>query len=242
MRLLLILILITTLNFFGYSAYGQEDIFIERQDRVWLKTQAFGAIAPNYQYMLELQTRYNDSRTKLNVTIVRPAIVYKYTENISLWLGYAFFADLPEREIDFTEYEHRIWQQIFMPITKKESYEIFSRTRLEQRENPIDPQWAWRLRQKYDINLLKLSPSPKIMPYLSDELLINFNNPAWVGQRLIDQNRFYAGIQIPLNNATIVDLRYLYQVEFGIPVNQSNHIFYFKLTLNLDSSPYLRRN
>ncbi len=242
MRLWLTLVLLMLLNLFGYSVYAQEDEFIERQDRVWLKTQAFGAIAPDYQYMVELQTRYNDSAEKLNVAIVRPAVIYKYNENISLWFGYAFFADLPERDIDVPEYENRIWQQMFLDVLERDSYSVFSRTRIEQRESSIDPQWAFRFRQKYTINFLKLLPSSKYLPYVSDEILLNFNNPRWVGERFVDQNRIYIGIQLPINGSTIVDLRYLYQVDFGIPKNLANNILYFKLTLNLDSSPYLRRN
>lgn len=232
-NIFLLLIFIGLIIFYQISD-AQDDPFIERQDLIWAKFAGYGYIskAKGIEYMIELRTEYKTSDNILDVLIFRPAIYYYVTPHVSLWLGYALREDFPDHEDDLGELENRIWEQISWGAVENNHYSIYTRTRLEQRELTTDPQWAWRLRQKQTLKLYYFT-FKSIVPYLADEILLNLNSPEWVGLRFVNQNRFYFGFEIPFNQFTKYEIRYLNQVQFGIPKNRMNHVIYLKLSTRL---------
>lgn len=236
MRLLqLTLIGLFLFNYCGNYIYAQEDDFIERRDIVWFNPVFLGSVTPKYHYMLEFGSAFNNVHPILQGTVVRPAVIYEYNDYISFWFGYAFFTDLPQREIDTYEYENRIWEELFMLVHQNDTYSLFSRTRIEQREDPVTPQWSVRFRQQYTIAFSKFFSSTAYAPFITDEILLNFNNPEFVGERFVDENRLYIGIGFTLTQSTFLNLAYTNQVQFGMPKNRINHILSIQLTLNLAS-------
>lgn len=83
------------------------------------------------RYWLEGQERFGDDSTHLTLTLLRPGLGYALTENLSLWVGYAWVhAGHPLTPNTFEE--NRIWQQLLW-IKRNHSLTFTSRTRMEQR-------------------------------------------------------------------------------------------------------------
>ncbi len=86
---------------------------------------------------LEVQLRFADldEDGHIDQLILRPAVGYQLTENLSIWQGYAWVGNYNQRhtppQSPFFE-ESRIYQQILY-FRKFDSFKITSRTRLEER-------------------------------------------------------------------------------------------------------------
>ena len=59
---------------------------------------------------MEGQARWFENVNHLGQSIVRPGVGYKLSDQVSVWLGYAWVRTHPEGQ-DHTD-EHRIWQQL----------------------------------------------------------------------------------------------------------------------------------
>ena len=169
------------------------------------------------------QARYNFTESEYQTTQSEAGIGYKTSDNLSLWLGYTWLLE----NANATQ-QHRIWQQAFWNILQNNQVYFISRTRLEERKDVHEPQPSVRLRQR-----LQLSFPNKILdkftPIIYDELFVNMNNPPWVNNQLINQNRIFLGIGITLWKKIELQVGYLNQSEPREPENRMNHIIYANL-------------
>lgn len=139
----------------------------------------------------EAQGRLFQSGTRLGQTILRPAIGYKLSKDVSVWLGYGWIYTSPVGK-DATN-EHRIWQQVIWSHAFSWG-KLISRTRLEQRFLVEGRDAGWRFRQfiKY------ASPTFWRRFYLSiwDEVFININGTDWGAKQGLGQNRIFVGLGV----------------------------------------------
>jgi|SaaInlStandDraft_4_1057021.scaffolds.fasta_scaffold03259_7 hypothetical protein len=161
-----------------------------------------------WQWWMEGQGRWFNNASQQGQSIVRPGIGYKLSDQVSVWLGYAWVRTYPERQ-DHTD-EHRIWQQLSW--NKLYSWGgLATRTRLEQRFLNTGNDAGWRFRQflKYTYPIF----SERIYLSLWDEVFVNMNSTDWGAKSGFGQNRLFTGLGF------FVDSKQHYRFELGY-INQ----------------------
>ena len=61
---------------------------------------------------------------------------------------------------------------------------------------------------------------------LGDEVFIQLNQPTWVTNRILSQNRASIGIEFPISKTTSYEIGYLNQFQFQSQ-NQMSNVLYF---------------
>ena len=204
------------------SAYA-----LQQHTRLWLGSDLSGDLfnLSNWEYDVNSQARYNFTGSQYSLTQSEAGLGYKIKPNLSLWLGYTWIIE----NANVTQ-QHRIWNQVLWNILNNDQIHLTSRTRLEERKDIYEPQWSVRFRQR-----LQLTWPKKIFntytPIIYDELFLNFNNPSWVNNQLVNQNRIFIGISIPLWKKIDMQVGYLNQFQFLNPENRMSHIIYGNLNI-----------
>ena len=167
--------------------------------------------ASKWQWWMEGQGRLFNDASRLEQSIIRPGIGYKLSNQVSIWLGYAWINTSPLGEDDTDE--HRIWQQ----LSWNDAYSwgnLATRTRMEQRllNNGNDTGWRFRQFLKYTHPLF----SKRVYLSLWDEAFININSTDWGANSGFGQNRVFAGLGL------FIDAKRRYRFELGY-MNQYEH-------------------
>lgn len=157
-----------------------------------------------WQWWMEGQARWFDNVDQLGQSIIRPGVGYKLTDQVSVWLGYAWIRTQSANN-DHTD-EHRIWQQLSWD--KPYAWgSLSTRTRLEQRFLNTGDDTGWRFRQflKYTHPLF----TERVYLSLWDEVFVNFNDTDWGANSGFGQNRLFAGFGV------FIDSKKHYRFELG---------------------------
>lgn len=209
---------------------------LERDFQSWFSITAIGKthsddkILGRLRYWLEDQERLGADSSRFSQILLRPGLGYALTENLSIWLGYAWiYTGKPNTSSPFEE--DRIWQQLLW--TKTNNYLTFtSRTRTEQRFLENNPKTAYRLRQliKFSVPFKHFN---KMSFVTSDELFIHKNNFVGRNSRGFDQNRYFVGIGYKINPVINTEIGYMNQYirRVGVPDFLAN-IFSLNFSLN----------
>lgn len=194
-----------------------------RNDRqTWLNVTAIGTFHTDNQnnkhlrYWLEGQERIGDDMTHSTQTLIRPGLGYAVTDNLSLWVGYAWIhSSLPLTTSPFNE--DRIWQQMLW-VKPFKSFILTSRTRLEERFFQNNPKTNYRARQLVKI-AIPIKSHPKFSLVSSDEIFIHRNHFIGNDSRGIDQNRIFAGFSYKISSLATTEIGYMNQYirRFGSP-------------------------
>ena len=143
--------------------------------------------------------------------------------------------------------ENRIYQQ-WSAVTPQGVISILHRIRLEQRWRDViindvvmrEKQFSTRLRYlaSFEIRLVENPKGPKLI--ISDEVLVQFGKA--IVNNTFDQNRFFLGLKIPLNDKLSCDVGYMNVLQQSLTGYQYDlsHIFrlffYFNLNMAKDGS------
>jgi long-subunit fatty acid transport protein len=166
-----------------------------------------------WQIHSELQLRNKNLINKSEQLLLRSGIIYKFKENNSLGLGYAFLMNYDGTELflqpDNTE--NRIWQQ-FINRNKINRVNLEHRYRIEQRwkENEYSNRIRYRLQITIPLNKQNIEKGT-ILINMYDEIFLEFDNTPY------DRNRFYTAFGYQFNKNSQIQLGYLSQY-----VNQTN--------------------
>lgn len=173
------------------------------------------------RYWLEGQERLGDDSSRFTQTLLRPGIGYALTENLTLWIGYAWIATGQPITTNPFE-EERMWQQLLWVKTYS-AYTLTSRTRTEQRFLENTPKTAYRIRQliKFSVPFKKNNPLRFVT---SDEVFIHKNDFVGRNSRGFDQNRFFLGLGYQFNQKAATEIGYMNQYvrRVGVPNFQAN--------------------
>lgn len=226
---------------FGGEALAQSPSTFSQDFRLWSPVFITAKLPSSFLAHLEVQPRFADldENGHIDQLILRPAVGYQLTENLSIWQGYAWVGNFNQRhtppQSPFFE-ENRIYQQIL--YTKKfDSFKLTSRTRLEERwiEHVDGTAVRFRtgLRGSYALPM-----APEWAAVVSDEVFVNLNTVGVRGpQAGFDQNRFFVGINRTFSKYFNMDVGYQNQLlnSRSIPnlANQMNHTILFQFFINL---------
>lgn len=203
---------------------------VQQQGKFWPTidlTGSFLGLKP-VLYDLNVQGRYDESTHEYERTLTQAGLGYKLRPNLSSWLGYTWVLDNAN-----ANQENRIWQQLIWDAVSNEQLQVSSRTRLEEREQVHQVEWAIWLRQQVTLQLPQ-KIADRYTPVFYDEIFFNLNNTPWNTHRVVDQNRAFIGIEIPLPllfKQANIQIGYLNQYLFRPVNNMMNHILFVSLNM-----------
>ncbi len=187
----------------------------EQDQQIWIQTVLTSPIIEKdhpLSVSLEYQPRHSNDLSRNDVSILRPALTYKYNSKFSFTLGY-----FSQHAYDFAEIERRLWQQVQF-FEELSLFEYQLRIRLEQRirRNSIingtdDSQVLSRIR--FAFRLQTKQNFYGFSPFLIDEIMFNIDDSKSTGFSKInagyDQNRIFLGVTKQIASRLSVDFGYM---------------------------------
>ncbi|QBR84363.1 DUF2490 domain-containing protein [Legionella israelensis] len=171
----------------------------------------------DFLYSLRTQTRFKNLSLQYDESVSHGEIGYLVAKHTILSQGLTWSY---EKETMGSENILRLWQQLTVG-SKYRLYDLYSRTRLEERRHLTFKSWNFKLRERVRV-LLPLSDHLDIDGF--DEILINLNNPVWVAPGTFDQNRSYIGILGKINQN--VDIRVGYLNRYFFSADRTEHVIH----------------
>jgi hypothetical protein len=169
----------------------------------WALLTLNGKYKSGLRIYAELQPRVGDYSQRLSQFLVRPAVGYQATRNMSLWIGYGWTPSfLPE----FNN-EHRVFQQVLFEDNIGR-VGLINRTRFEQRV--IEGAGGTSLRLRHFVRAsVPLDSKRRWAAVGYNELMLNLNSTPRGPQSGFDQDRIYFGGAYNVDRHTRVELGYL---------------------------------
>jgi hypothetical protein len=174
----------------------------------WANLTATGSISGRLTYFAEVQPRFADDASRLDQLLLRPAIGWRVSDEVTLFQGYARVANYVADGAD--RLEDRSFQQLGWTRRLNARAEIQSRTRLEQRWRSDGDGMGLRLREMIR-GEIALSPSGEGVRALGyAELFVGLKASEW-SRTGFDQLRSFAGLEVPVGGRSTLELGYLNQ-------------------------------
>ena len=210
--------------------------------RLWTPVYLTVSLPSKFIAYMEVNPRIGDDVTNIDQLLLRPALGYQLTENLSIWQGYAWVGNFNQKhtapQSPFFE-ENRIYQQVNYK-QKFSAFKLLSRTRLEERWIEHADGTAVRFRQMLRADVpIPQAPEWAFVAY--DEVFINLNTVGVATGKGpgagLDQNRFFLGVNKTFSQYLNVDLGYQNQMlnSRQLPGNANliNHILMIQFFINL---------
>ncbi len=201
-----------------------------QQYQYWTDAGIKGNVNPNKKLLYDLNFRgkFDAQKNKYAQSRFIGGVGYQYFPSLSLWIGYQWDSN---HRIMGTKQQYRIWQQFLWQSINNKVIDLSWRTRFEQIKRTAQSQWSAKLRERGELKFLKIAGN-HLIPVIYDEIFVNSNHPSWVNNQLVDQNRVFAGFDIPASKNSHLQIGYLNQYRWAAPENILTHIllisFYFK--------------
>lgn len=226
---------------FSGGVFAQTPSTFGQDFRLWSPVFLTAKLPSSFLAYMEVQPRFADldEAGHIDQLLLRPALGYQLTENLSIWQGYAWVGNYNQRhtppQSPFFE-ESRIYQQVLY-TRKFGSFKIVSRTRLEERWIEHVDGTAVRFRTMLR-GTYPLPMAPEWALVAADEIFVHLNTVGTRGPAAgFDQNRFFVGINRTFSKYVNMDVGYQNQLldSRSIPnlANQMNHIILLQLFINL---------
>jgi len=181
--------------------------------------------ASRWRWWFDGHARFQDDADGFNVSIVRPGIGYKLTDNTTLWAGYGWIHTSPiGGGPDFDE--NRIWQQVTWS-DKAGDFRIGLRSRFEQRFLETGDDTGLRFRQFVSARA-PISADQRLTMMAWDEVFIHLNDTDFGTRTGFNQNRAFFGFgwnRCPEQSRSRVEIGYLNQfIDSRTGADRMNHL------------------
>ena len=197
---------------------------------VWINGTVMGKVDGPVVFFAEVQPRIADGVSRMTQLLLRSAIGYQVSKDVTVYQGYARVIDPVEGGADLGE--DRLFQQVTWNVGAIGKLEIQSRTRLEQRWRSDGPDMSLRARQMMRFEY-PLAPGARRVAALGwSEGFVGLKSADWGGVTGFDQLRTFAGLEIPLAGTSTIEAGYLNQTR-DAPGRRVNMAHVASLTLFL---------
>ena len=185
-------------------------------------------VAKNVPLTMEISGRMVDDSGRLGVVILRPAIGYKISDGVTVFVGYTHQKTINNGRADADE--NRIHQQVNWRIGKIGKATLASRTRIEQRWIEGRRDMGWRVRERLQLQVPLKAKGAHFV--ISNEMLFALNTTDWGARAGFDQMRNFVGVNFPLSKMVTLETGYQnrYQERRGA-ADRMDHII--PITLNI---------
>lgn len=201
--------------------------------QLWLAAAVNGPVRADSRLLagVDVQARYRDNGTELDVAAIRPAIGWHFRDRVDAYVGYAY---VTQRRAGTDVVEHRAWEQVGYPLGGWLGGTLSGRTRLEQRTRRGASDTGWRFRQTFRYQR-PIAASPRFGLVLWDEVAAGLNDADWGQRRGFEQNRAFVGTYWRVTRPLKVEAGYLNQRIHGHDgaADRTNHV----LSLTVLMSP-----
>jgi hypothetical protein len=216
----------------GEPSYAQTASTFNQDFRLWSPVYLTVALPSSFLAYMEVSPRFSNDVSDLDQIVLRPALGYELTENLSIWQGYAWVSNYQPSHVE----ENLVYQQL-MYGREVANFAILSRTRLEERWIEHVDGTAVRFRHMLR-GMYPLPSAPAWALVVYDEIFVNLNTVGTRGPAAgFDQNRFFLGINRTFSTQFDVDVGYQNQLlnSRSIPElsNQMNHTILIQFFINL---------
>lgn len=187
----------------------------------WTLMVAQGPIKDDLLVQAEIQPRITNDASRLGQFQISPAIGYRISQRVTVYVGYMFVDTDPVDRLAFDE--HRIYQHIVYPLGKIDDIAITARTRIEARMVTGAEDLGWRFRQQ--IRAQKpIGQVQGTMLVLWSEAFYNLNDADWGPRQGLDRWRNFLGVGVPLAQGVVLEPGYLNQTVFRRGEDRLDHI------------------
>lgn len=189
--------------------------------KFWNSAGISGSISADkrVKYYFEPNLRFVDEPEIFDRAYLDAALGYQLIPTLVLWLGTEW--ESVKSSNDVIEHQLSLWQQINWAFYSNTHFSLSDRTRMEERYRFTASGVSLRFRERVELEI-PLGSEKKYSLVLNNELLINVNNPPWVSNTLMDQNRALLALRTRLNKQISFDIGYLNQYEYKSTNEQSN--------------------
>ncbi len=200
----------------------------ESEPGFWGTASVSKLLSGDWLVNMAVQSRSVDFIDRLERYLLRPSISYRFNESLSASLGYD--VHFIKAGSDLTE--QRPWQQLLYKGST-EQFLYLVRFRLEERV--FDSVDDTGLRSRILLGVIVPTGHQIISKLvLRNEIFFNHNDVNRGPQSGFDQNRLFAGFQIPLSKSLQGELGYQNQyINFARVEDLSIHQMYIALSLKL---------
>lgn len=190
--------------------------------KVW-SLLTLNKVVNNVTYQIEPQLRVRTPYPLYDSLLTNAGVGYQFTEQSAIWLGGAN-ENIGRRLNTPAKHQYRVWEQL-LNNHQTNTITLSLRSRFEQRKLETNPQWNFRLRERITATK-NLTKSLALVGY--DEVFINLNQPDWVEQTVIHQNRLSLGLSQQASSAVTLGAGYLAQIFFT-GTSRLDHVFTFNI-------------
>ncbi|MDP1604263.1 MAG: DUF2490 domain-containing protein [Legionella sp.] len=186
---------------------------------------------PEWLYGYVLEGRFKNQSGLFYQGLIQGQLGYSLSDTTQAWMGYTLIPNTvvePTGRVSHTI--QRIYQQLIKELINTPEYEVFSRSRIEERHRLGEHGIGLVYRQLLIVNLQRLSWHDEYTPFISNEVFANLNKPAWGSQKPFNQNRLIMGWSFPCGKHNC-QLAYLNQFLVSRYNNEQNNVIFFSLIL-----------
>jgi hypothetical protein len=202
------------------TAVCQPQKIYQHYEQIWFQYFNQTRFSNKWGLWFDAGYRTKDDLVKGTSTLLaRVGAIYYVNSNTRLMGGYAFFNAYPlEANIDVSQPEHRLWQQVQFQ-TNYPKLTMTNSIRFEQRwrqkiiaPDRLGDEFNFNYRLRFGINLQyplrhKKNEAGDLSLVLGDEVMLNFGKQ--VVYNYLDQNRLFGGFRYFFNQSNSLTLLYM---------------------------------
>ena len=211
-----------TVLFLAFCSWGAR---ADTDAQSWMQFLSQGKLPSQVRLWTELQPRFGSGVGGLTTLLIRPAIGWQVTDDLSLWGGYAWAPLLKPTSRN----EHRAWAQAIY-VAQPFGGTFTQRLRMESRFFESASASAFRLRYQARLAIpVALENALSLVVY--DEVFLSLNDASPVITSGFDQNRLFVGAFHRFSPQLAIDIGYLWNAvrRPGAPENRTNHVIMLSL-------------
>lgn len=196
-------------------------------NRIWETATFTAPFNDKWFFQVAPQLRVRTKEVMFDQFLNNSGIGYMITPRVRLLIGNTNMINESLARIKSNEL--RLFQQLrwFYPLTPKVNVEW--RTRFEERHWQNFLQWNSRVRQRL---FLRKDIKNALSVVVWNEFFVNFNNPIWLQEKTLGQNRFYLGLYQDASKHLTLGAGYLLQTLSNYHI-RSNHALAFDIFYDL---------
>jgi hypothetical protein len=216
----------------GLLLIVNQNVLAETQHKkLWLNIGLYGDLSEKYKlkYLMDGELRFTDQDGNFETVRGEIGAGYQALPNLIFWAAVQRIS--ANQTPGGAGAENRLWQQAIWDIIDNDDFNLFTRTRIEERFRADQPGWNYRFRER--VNLLLIDKiAPDYSPLIYDEVFFLLNKPVWQNDKTFSENRLFVGLNINLSEQVVMQIGYLNQYIFHQTENEMNHVLSITLNVN----------